>query len=148
MNVAKSTKPSNIIASIPHGSSSITSEMRSVMRDEVLLTNNDWFLNELFSFLNELNITTVSANYSRYLIDVNRDIGKKEIDGDYTDSLIYRKTTFGKEICTNVWTIENRPKGDSTPFGRFLVWNIFHFLSGVIDILIPCIEGHTGEDCW
>lgn len=98
INLVKSTKPSNIIASIPHGSSSINSEMRAMMRDEVLLTNNDWFLNELFNFLKELNITTVSANYSRYLIDVNRDIGKKEIDGDYTESLIYGKTTFGKEI--------------------------------------------------
>lgn len=102
---------SNIIASIPHGSSRITNEMKSKIKDKILLTNNDWFLNELYSFLTNLDITTLSANYSRYVIDVNRNIMKELHGKDYTKSLIYTKTTFNKEIYSQPLLkedIENR----------------------------------------
>lgn len=68
------------------------------MKPNTILTNNDWFLNDLFSFLPQLDITKVSANYSRYVIDVNREMSKKHVAGDYTQTLIYNKTTFGKDI--------------------------------------------------
>lgn len=111
INIEKSKHPSFIIASIPHGSSKIISDMRRDMREDVLLTNNDWFLNELYNFLPDLNITKVSANFSRYVIDVNRQINKEKIRGDYTESLVYHKTTFGKEIYKKALSskkIENR----------------------------------------
>ncbi|WP_090790371.1 N-formylglutamate amidohydrolase [Paenibacillus sp. GP183] len=40
----------------------------------------------------------VSANFSRYVIDVNRDISFKNHEDEYTTSLVYHKSTFGKEI--------------------------------------------------
>lgn len=95
----KRSKPvSAIIASIPHGSSQIIPEMIRSKKSGIVLPNNDWFLNELYSFLEGLNITTVSANYSRYVIDVNRDINLKNQGEDYTKSLVYQKSTFGREI--------------------------------------------------
>lgn len=98
VTVKRSKKTNNIIASIPHGSSYLTREMKKKMKDKIILANNDWFLNELYSFLTGLDITTLSANYSRYVIDVNRSM-KKELHGrDYTGSLIYMKTTFNKDI--------------------------------------------------
>lgn len=111
VDIEKSKHPSCIIASIPHGSSKITSDMRRCMRENVLLTNNDWFLNELYNFLPKLNITKISANYSRYVIDVNRNINKEKVRGDYTESLVYHKTTFRKEIYKKALsseTIKNR----------------------------------------
>jgi hypothetical protein len=89
---------SPIIASIPHGSSQITPEMIRSKKSDKVLPNNDWFLNELYSFLEGLNITTVSANYSRYVIDVNREINHKIQGEDYTKSLVYQKSTFGRDI--------------------------------------------------
>lgn len=106
--------PSQIIVSIPHSSYNITSEMKKNINSQVILANNDWFLNELYSFLNELNIITISANYSRYVIDVNRKIEYKTNHEKYTESLIYFKTTFNKEIYINLpcesiidWRIQN-----------------------------------------
>lgn len=98
VTVKKCRKPSKIIASIPHSAYKITSEMKQHINDKVVFTNNDWFLNELYSFLNELDINTVSANYSRYVIDVNRKMEFKENHEKYTDSLIYFNTTFNKQI--------------------------------------------------
>lgn len=96
--VKRSEPISSIIASIPHGSSQITPELIKIMKPDIVLPNNDWFLNEFYSFLEKLNITTVSANYSRYVIDVNRNISLKNQGEDYTKSLVYQKTTFGREI--------------------------------------------------
>lgn len=87
-----------MIASIPHSSCNITLEMKENMKPGVILANNDWYLNELYSFLNELDVVAISANYSRYVIDVNRSIEHKHDHEKYTESLIYFNTTFGKEI--------------------------------------------------
>ncbi|SCY56405.1 N-formylglutamate amidohydrolase [Alkaliphilus peptidifermentans] len=122
--VERSTSPSAVIVSIPHGSSDITLEMQSNMKENVLLTNNDWFLNSLYDFLYKLDIIKVSANYSRYVIDVNRSINKKQTLGDYTESLIYHKTTFGQEIYENPLSseiINNRIKTIYQPFHSCLL---------------------------
>ncbi|MBU5257475.1 N-formylglutamate amidohydrolase [Tissierella praeacuta] len=124
VNIERLKILSPIIASIPHGSSCITSEMENIMIQNVLLTNNDWFLNELYDFLNKLNITRVSANYSRYVVDVNRNINKKHIEGDYTESLVYHKTTFGKNIYKNSLpskVVENRIKEFYEPYHTCLL---------------------------
>ncbi|AZO94932.1 N-formylglutamate amidohydrolase [Halocella sp. SP3-1] len=110
VSIEKSNRKNNIIASIPHGSSYIIREMKKKMKDEIILTNNDWFLNELYDFLIELDITTVSANYSRYVIDVNRNIDKELHGKDYTESLIYMKTTFNKDIYCEPLLIEDIEK--------------------------------------
>lgn len=86
------------VASIPHGSSLLTDEMRARIKPGVILPNNDWYVRELYDFLDSINFTIVSANYSRYVIDVNRDVLFREGKDNYTRSLVYHKTTFGKEI--------------------------------------------------
>lgn len=114
VTIRRGKRINNIIASIPHGSSLITNEMKSKIKDKIELTNNDWFLNELYSFLANLDITTLSANYSRYVIDVNRNIMKELHGKDYTESLIYTKTTFNKDIYSQPLLkedIENRING-------------------------------------
>lgn len=101
MNAVKLKKGfnySNIIVSIPHSSYNITFDVKENMKPDVIFANNDWFLNELYCFLVNLDITIVSANYSRYVIDVNRPLEYKDNHELYTKSLIYFKTTFNKEI--------------------------------------------------
>ncbi|OAA83983.1 N-formylglutamate amidohydrolase [Clostridium ljungdahlii] len=119
VNIINSENPCNIIASIPHGSSKITLEMKQSMRKGVVLPNNDWFLNDLYDFLHELNITVVSANYSRYVIDVNRNIENKFIQGKYTKSLVYYNTTFDRKIYDKpleMEVIEERIKNIYNPY--------------------------------
>lgn len=47
VTIRRGKRINNIIASIPHGSSLITNEMKSKIKDKIVLTNNDWFLSEL-----------------------------------------------------------------------------------------------------
>lgn len=89
----------------------------------MLLPNNDWFLNELCSFLEKLQITQISANYSRYVIDVNRDIDSRDIHNEYTKSLVYQKTTFGQNIYDTPLSdeiISNRIESIYLPYHRCL----------------------------
>lgn len=132
VKLKKCTCCSNIIASIPHSSYNLTSEMKENIKQGVILANNDWYLNELFDFLPVLNITTISANYSRYVIDVNRKTDYKENHEKYTESLVYFKTTFNKEIYdkplqTNV--IENRIEKIYKPYHSCLLNEINNILN-------------------
>lgn len=89
---------SSIIVSIPHSSYKITKEMKRKIKEDVFFANNDWYLNELYSFLKEFNIPIISAEYSRYVIDVNRKLEYENNHDKYNKSLIYYKTTFNKDI--------------------------------------------------
>ena len=71
--------------------------MNNKLKENVILANMDWYLPELYSFLEELGFTVVINNISRYVIDSNRNIEKLNYE-KYTESLIYKKTTFNKEI--------------------------------------------------
>lgn len=127
VTIKRSNKTNNIIASIPHGSSRITKEMKKKMKEKIILTNNDWFLNELYSFLIKLDITSLSTNYSRYVIDVNRNIEKKFNCGDYKESLIYTRTTFNKDIYNkplSMEEIENRINDIYLPYHSLLISEI------------------------
>ncbi|MEC0178403.1 N-formylglutamate amidohydrolase [Paenibacillus favisporus] len=86
------------MASIPHGSSLLTDEMKSRLVPGVILSNNDWYVRELYDFLDTIDFTVISANYSRYVIDVNRDMSFRDNKDNYRNSLIYHKTTFGEQI--------------------------------------------------
>ena len=85
------------IISIPHSGLYITKEMKSKLRKNVILANVDWYLPELYSFLEKLGFTVIINNISRYVIDCNRNPTKIGCN-KYTESLIYTKTTFNKEM--------------------------------------------------
>lgn len=64
-----------IIISIPHVGTALPSE---VLNDYVpaqlqSLDDTDWFLDQLYAFAPAMGITIIKANYSRWLIDLNRD---------------------------------------------------------------------------
>ncbi|QHT60828.1 N-formylglutamate amidohydrolase [Paenibacillus lycopersici] len=120
--VRRANQPCGIIVSIPHGSSRLTGEMDANRRPDAILANSDWFLNELYAFLHDLQATIVSANYSRYVIDVNRAVTGGSGNG-YTTSLVYSATTFGKAIYDSPLpadVIANRLDTVYKPFHRRL----------------------------
>ena len=85
------------IISIPHSGLYLTSEMNEKLRKDSILANMDWYIPELYSFLEELGFTVIINNVSRYVIDPNRNIENNDFN-EYSKSLIYTKTTFNKEI--------------------------------------------------
>lgn len=86
-----------IIVSIPHSGTYIPQIMQGKLVDNVILSNMDWYLPNLYSFLKDLEITTVVNNVSRYVIDPNREI-TNSINTSYVDNYVYTKTTFNNPM--------------------------------------------------
>ena len=71
--------------------------MEQNLKNDAILANMDWYLPELYDFLEDMGFTVLINRVSRYVIDPNRDpAGGKQ--ADYTKALIYEKTTFGRDL--------------------------------------------------
>lgn len=90
-----------IIVSIPHSGTYIPKEMKDNLIDNIILANMDWYLPELYLFLQNLGVTTLVNNVSRYVIDTNREISDFE-DDSYTKKYVYTKTTFNDEMYKRI----------------------------------------------
>ena len=80
-----------IIVSIPHSGTFLPKRMKEKLYENILLPTMDWYLNELYSFLKDLEITTLINNTSRYVIDVNRKIEEKKTDS-YSENYVQAYT--------------------------------------------------------
>ena len=87
-----------VVISIPHSGFYLTKEMSDNLVDDLVLPNMDWYLQKLYSFLEELGYTVIINNMSRYVIDPNRKIDFDILDEAYIHNFIYPITTFGDEI--------------------------------------------------
>lgn len=85
------------VISIPHSGVCITDIMERNLRSDAILANMDWYLPELYDFLENMGFTVVINRMSRYVIDPNRDLaaGKQQY---YRKALLYEKTTFGRDL--------------------------------------------------
>lgn len=65
-----------LLLSIPHAGTEIPDTLRDGMTREALeLPDTDWHVGRLYDFAAALGATVIEANYSRYVIDLNRDPG-------------------------------------------------------------------------
>lgn len=100
VSVIKSTFDTPFVASFPHSGMYIPPELRGMYTQAHLsrLRNTDWHLPELYSFLPSIGVDCVIANFSRYVIDVNR--GLHQLHGGKTtrSQLIYFHDTEGEAI--------------------------------------------------
>lgn len=112
-----------IIVSIPHSGTYIPQTMKKELIDSVILANIDWYLPNLYSFLKDLEITTIINNVSRYVIDSNREISNSS-NNSYVHNYIYTKTTFGNLMYKK--DLEDREISDRitkyyTPYHQALI---------------------------
>ncbi|WP_375749726.1 N-formylglutamate deformylase [Vibrio sp. HN007] len=78
---------SPLLISMPHSGTRLLSEMESRLTPEAKsLPDTDWYLPELYRFLGEMPVSVISANYSRYVVDLNRSIN---------DEPLYKTKTTG-----------------------------------------------------
>ncbi len=89
-----------IIVSVPHCGIEFPAELRDEfkahLRDKP--DDTDWFVDQLYDFVPSMGITMISAVYSRWVVDLNRDPSQKPL---YTDGRIITglcpTTTFAGE---------------------------------------------------
>lgn len=87
-----------IIVDLPHSGTLIPNGIKTKMLPDRILTNVDWFLQDLYDFVPQNGITTLENNLHRYVVDPNRDTKMIDLDGDYRHEVVYSQTTFNKPI--------------------------------------------------
>ena len=80
---------SSLLVSMPHVGNYLPSWLFARLTDEAkALTDTDWYLEELYNFLEALDATVVNATHSRYVIDLNRPADNASLyPGQNTTSL-------------------------------------------------------------
>ena len=81
------TKAIPVVLSIPHCGTAFPDDIRDQFSPELIASpdDTDWFLDRLYDFAPALGITTISAVWSRWVIDLNRHPQSKPL---YTDGRI------------------------------------------------------------
>ena len=90
-----------IVASIPHTGTYVPEDIEQLFTnsDVAELPMTDWFLHELYNFLPDLGVSVIAANYSRYVIDLNRSPVPLELyPGRFETKLVADKDFQGNEI--------------------------------------------------
>ena len=87
------------IFSFPHSGQMLSTEMdwKLYPKDLKFLPNVDWYLNELYDFLQTYKVNMISTPHSRYVVDVNRSPDAEKL-GNYRRSLVYSTNTWDEEI--------------------------------------------------
>ena len=85
-----------LVLSIPHAGTGLPIDIAGSLRDEIISTlpDTDWFIVELYDFCAEMGIPIISAEFSRYVIDLNRPVEGISL---YTDQ---RRQTDALPITT------------------------------------------------
>ena len=91
-----------IILSSPHSGVEFPDELNSHFRAELMAQpdDTDWFVHNLYNFAPGLGITIIHAKYSRWVIDLNRNLESKPLydDGRIITELVPKTDFLGNEI--------------------------------------------------
>jgi N-formylglutamate deformylase len=155
------TKPIPLIANLPHSGLYIPQQIASQL-SEAYLPNQDWHLNKLYDFLPQLGITVLQANYSRYVVDLNRAI-QEPLAGNFWSCAIPLQTAFGQPIykinpskdqlkgripkfySSYHNKLEELLKEKIAEFGKVYLLDL-HSFGGLIDDQI-CLGNLNGQSC-
>jgi len=77
MNTSYNFQPGKIgmLISMPHNGQKIPSDIASTMTEDAQkVPDTDWYMDKLYDFAQDLGIAIISPKYSRYVIDLNRNI--------------------------------------------------------------------------
>tara|TARA_R110001583_G_scaffold113010_2_gene263336 strand:- start:6087 stop:6917 length:831 start_codon:yes stop_codon:yes gene_type:complete len=78
---------SPLLISMPHCGLNLTATVKKALTEKAkCLPDTDWYIPEIYGNLAECGVSVISANYSRYVIDLNRS---------YDDEALYTTKTTG-----------------------------------------------------
>ena len=141
-----------LLISMPHPGIRLTPAVEAGLVDEAReLADTDWHIPRLYAFAEELGASTLAANYSRYVIDLNRPADDKPLystatTGLYPDTLFDGRPLFkdGQTpspeeralYLAEIWTPYHRTLADElarlkSEFGYALLWDA-HSIASVI----------------
>ena len=79
---------SPLLVSMPHSGLQLTPSVANTLIPEALaLPDTDWHIPQLYDFLESMGVSVIKANYSRYVIDLNRPEDDKPLYAGKTTGL-------------------------------------------------------------
>nr|WP_262690332.1 N-formylglutamate deformylase [Kordiimonas aestuarii] len=88
---------SPLIVSMPHSGEALGPFAPRMTDAAHRIADTDWHLPRLYAFLGDMGATVLSANYSRYVIDLNRDPSGKSLYPGQNVTELCPTTTFAEE---------------------------------------------------
>jgi N-formylglutamate deformylase len=106
---------SKVLVSMPHVGTQLPRSLIPRMTKEAMnLPDTDWYLEELYDFLDELDVTVIAANYSRYVVDLNRSANDislypgSDVTGLCPTDTFYRDLIYENETSLEATEINDR----------------------------------------
>ncbi len=88
-----------LLVSVPHDGRLVPEEIRAVMTRAALeLPDTDWHVSTLYDFVPELGASLITANYSRYVVDLNRPPDDARLYEGKAGTGLCPQTTFAGEM--------------------------------------------------
>ena len=93
---AEGTAP--LLVSMPHVGLEVPEAMRGRLSEAAQgLPDTDWHVDRLYDFLEDLGATWIAANYSRYVVDLNRAPDGQALYSGASETELCPTTTFAEE---------------------------------------------------
>ena len=91
---------SALLVSIPHdGRKLAPGQAKRMTAAGMELRDTDWHVRELYSFVEDMGASVIAANYSRYVVDLNRPPSDASLyENQFGTGLCPRKTFAGQDI--------------------------------------------------
>jgi N-formylglutamate amidohydrolase len=87
-----------LLVSVPHDGRQVPAEIRAAMTRAALeLPDTDWHVSTLYDFVPELGASMITANYSRYVVDLNRPPDDARLYEGKPGTGLCPQTTFAGE---------------------------------------------------
>lgn len=132
-----------ILLSVPHCGTEFPAELRNEYEPHHLQQpdDTDWFVHRLYDFAPDLGITLLSANYSRLVIDLNRNPTEQPLyhDGRLITGLCPTTTFLGEPLYR-----DKRKQVDAREVQRRLA-NYFHPYHTQLQSLLDGIKKRHGK---
>lgn len=139
-----------LLVSMPHVGLEIPDDIKIHMTDDALsMIDTDWYIDDLYNFLADMDVSVIRARYSRYVVDLNRGLDGAGLYPGQNETTLCPTNTFDDEPlykhghCPDVndraekyWRpyhdqIENELKRLQDKFGRARLWDAHSIKSHV-----------------
>lgn len=117
-----------LLVSIPHDGRDIPVAMREQMTSTAAaIPDTDWHVAELYDFVREMGASTVTANYSRYVVDLNRPADNATLyPGQVATGVCPLQTFAGEAIYAANSHATNGPDADEIAERIRTYWQPYH----------------------
>ena len=128
-----------ILISVPHSGTLFPDELKGEYKPNLIAApeDTDWFVDQLYDFASAMGITMITANYHRWVVDLNRDPQSKPLytDGRIITALCTTTTFLGEPIYQDerkevaLTEVERRVEKYYKPYHQSIQENLYRLKS-------------------